>query len=222
MNLSDSHISLLSAFVGGMGLSFTPCAYPLIPIIAGYIGIRTGRSPWKTLALSFVYVTGIAVMYSLLGIAASLSGRLFGSIGANPAVHIFAGALLIIFGLSMFDFFALHVPILKNHRIQSDGGFISTFLFGVTSGLIISPCVTPVLGSILLYLSAKNNVVYGGLLLLVFAYGMGSILILAGACSSILVRLPKSGRWMGHIKKVYAFILVAAGAYLIYASLRRL
>ncbi len=203
-------------------MSFTPCAYPLIPIIAGYIGIRTGRSAWKTLALSFVYVSGIALMYSLLGMAASLSGRLFGGIGAHPAAHIFTGAVVILFGLSMFDFFALHVPVLKHHRIRADGGFISTFLFGITSGLIISPCVTPVLGGILLYLSAKNNVAYGGLLLLVFAYGMGFILIIAGAFSSILVRLPKSGRWMGHIKKAYAVILVAVGAYLIFASLRRL
>jgi thiol:disulfide interchange protein DsbD len=222
MNLSDSHVSLVSAFLGGMGLSFTPCVYPLIPIVAGYIGIRTGRSRLKTLGLAFVYVTGISVTYALLGIFASLSGRLFGSFGSHPVVHIFAGIAVIVFGLSMFDFFTLHVPILKNHRIQGNGGFISTFLFGITSGLIISPCVTPVLGSILLYLSAKNNIVYGGLLLLVFAYGMGFILILEGAFGSLLVRLPRSGVWMGHIKKIYAFILVAAGVWLIFASVRRI
>ena len=221
MNLSNNNIGFISAFVGGVVLSFTPCAYPLIPVVAGYIGIRTGRSKWKSLVLCFVYVTGIAVTYSLLGVIASLTGRLFGGITSNPWFQIGAGIMILVFGLSMFDFFILHVPLLRKHHIKSDGGYISTLVFGISSGLIISPCTTPVLGTILLHLSAKRDIMYGALLLLVFAYGMGLVLILAGTFGSVIAQLPKSGKWMVYVKKMYAFILMAMGVYFICAAIGR-
>jgi cytochrome c-type biogenesis protein len=102
------------------------------------------------------------------------------------------------------------------------GDFISTFVLGLSSGFVVAPCTTPVLGSILVLLSHKSNVLYGGFLLLCFAYGMGAILLISAVFSTFLTTLPKAGAWMGILKKTYAFILIAAGAYFIINALRRL
>jgi thiol:disulfide interchange protein DsbD len=100
--------------------------------------------------------------------------------------------------------------------------YFSTFLLGLTSGLIISPCISPVLGAILVYLSTKKNLLYGMTLLLSFAYGIGLVLILSGTFSSILLGLPKSGKWLIFIKRVFAFLLIGTGIYFIFCGLRRL
>jgi thiol:disulfide interchange protein DsbD len=100
-------------------------------------------------------------------------------------------------------------------------GYLATFLLGLSTGLVASPCLTPVLASILAYLAAKKNILYGMSLLMVFAYGMGIILILAGTFSSILINLPKSGRWMEYVKKIGALLLLGIGLYFIYSGIRR-
>lgn len=223
MNLSGNPIDFLIAFFGGVLVSFTPCVYPLIPISAGFIGIRSAGSRAKGLFLSLVYVGGIAVIYSLLGLIASLSGSLFGEISSSPAAYLFAGAVIIFFALFMSDLLALRLPRLPELSLGRNKGYLPVFLLGLTSGMITSPCLTPVLGSILAYLATKKNLLYGALLLFSFAYGMGFILIIAGAFGSfILGVLPKSGRWTVYVKKLYALILLAMGLYFIYAGLRRL
>jgi thiol:disulfide interchange protein DsbD len=93
---------------------------------------------------------------------------------------------------------------------------------GLTSGLIIGPCLTPALGAILAYLATKKHIIYGTTLLFCFAYGMGFLLILVGTFSGLLANLPKSGKWMVYIKRLAAFILLAMGAYFIYVGIRRL
>ncbi|MFH0935559.1 MAG: cytochrome c biogenesis protein CcdA [Candidatus Omnitrophota bacterium] len=223
MNLSVNPADFLLAFFGGMLVSFTPCVYPLIPVSAGFIGIRSAGSRLKGLALSLVYVAGIAVTYSALGLIASLAGTFFGRISSSPAAYITAGAVIIFFALFMSGLFALRLPAIPGFSGGNKNGYLAVFLLGLTSGLITSPCLTPVLGSILAYLAAKKNLVYGVLLLFSFAYGMGFILIIAGTFGSlILAVLPKSGKWMLYLKRLYAFILLGAGLYFIYAGLRRL
>ena len=222
MNLSGNPIDYLVAFFGGVLLSFTPCVYPLIPISAGFIGVKAAGSKLKGLALSLVYVTGLAITYSLLGLIASLTGRFLGVISANPITHILVGIIIITFGLSMLDIFSISLPaIIKLPKLKK-GNYFSTFLLGLTSGLIVSPCITPVLGAILAYLTTKKNILYAMTLLFSFAYGMGLILILLGTFSTILLSLPQSGKWMVYIKKFAAFVLIGMGIYFVFNGLGRL
>ncbi len=216
MNLSGSPIDYLIAFLGGVLVSFTPCVYPLIPITAGYIGVRGSGAKLKGLVLSLIYVTGVAVAYSVLGLLASLTGTLFGKISYSPLTYIFVGIVIIIFGLSLLDFFKVLLPNIAKPAGFKKQSYISTFLLGLSSGLIVSPCLTPVLGSILAYLAIRKNLFYGATLLFTFAYGMGLLLILIGTFSAALVNLPKSGRWMLYIKRVLSILLCAMGIYFIY------
>lgn len=222
MNLSGSPFDYLIAFFGGILVSFTPCVYPLIPVSIGYIGINSSGSKLKGFILSLVYVTGIAITYSILGLVAVVSGKIFGSIAASPFSYIFTGLVITIFGLAMFDiinmpFFSfMKLPALKQHN------YSSTFLLGIASGLIIGPCLTPVLGSILVYSATKHSIIYGATLLFTFAFGMGLILILSGIFSSFLINLPKTGRWMQQVKRLAAAVLVISGLYFIYSGIRKL
>lgn len=222
MNLCGNPFDYLVAFVGGILVSFTPCIYPLIPISASYIGINSSGSKLKGLLLSLVFVTGTAITYSLLGLLASLTGTIFGTISSHPLTYIFVGMIVILFGFSLLDLFIISLPnIVKLIPLKKQDCF-STLLLGLSSGLITSPCLTPILGSILVYLTTKKNILYGITLLFCFAYGMGFILIILGVFSSLLVSLPKSGKWMLYIKRICAIILIGMGTYFIYSGIRGL
>lgn len=223
MHLSGNPSDFIIAFLGGVLMSLTPCIYPVIPISAGFIGIEAAEFRIRGLILSLLYVTGIAIVYAGLGLSAAITGTLFGSIAMHPVTHIIVGVIIIVFGLAMMDLFTIPLPKISNRAQARDGGYFSAFLLGLSSAFLISPCLSPVLGSILLYTATKKNLLYGATLLFSFAYGMGFILILIGISSAfILNKIPKSGKWMLYIKKAYALILVAFGAYFIYAGLRRI
>jgi thiol:disulfide interchange protein DsbD len=221
MVLSENPVDYLKAFLGGVGMSFTPCVYPLIPVVIGYIGIKAGTTRFRGFSLSLTYVTGVAVTYSLLGLFASLTGKLFGTVSSAPVTYIIVGLVIIFFGLSMLEIFNLSMPRLIKLPVLKEGNYFSTFLLGLTSGLIIGPCTAPALGAILVYLAAKKNIAYGMSVLFSFAYGMGLVLILAGTFGSILVNLPKAGRWLLYIKRVGAVILIGAGLFFIFTGIRR-
>lgn len=221
MTLSGNPFDYVLAFFGGVLISLTPCIYPLIPVTVGFIGATSGGSRQKGFFLSLVYVTGMSLTYSALGLIAALTGSIFGSISAHPLTDLIAGIIILIFGILMLDVFNL--PTLQFIKLPKTekGSYISAFLLGLTSGLVIGPCLTPVLGSILLHAGRRQDMLYGATLLLAFAYGMGLILILIGTFSSILVNLPKSGRWLIVMKKICAFILMGVGLYFIYLAIRR-
>ncbi len=222
MNLSGSPLDYLWVFLGGLLASLSPCVYPLIPITAGFIGVNSSGSRLKGFTLSLTYVTGIAITYSLLGLIASLTGQLFGMVSTHPATYIIVGLVFIIFGLSMLDLFVLPFANLARLPSLKKQNHLSSLFLGLSSGLVVGPCVTPVLGAILAYLVTKKNILYGVSMLLCFSYGLGLIFILVGTFSSILLSLPKLGRWMARIKSSSAVILIAMGAYFIYTAVRRL
>ncbi|MDD4941227.1 MAG: cytochrome c biogenesis protein CcdA [Candidatus Omnitrophica bacterium] len=221
MNLSGSPFDFAAAFLGGVAVSFTPCVFPLIPVTAGYIGARSAGSRWTGFSLGFVYVTGVALTYAALGIIASLTGSMFGRISGHPATRLAVGLIVAAFGFAMLDLFHIPVPRLQRAPALQKGSYISTFALGLTSGFAVAPCTTPVLGSILVVLSQNGNVVYGGFLLLCFAYGMGAVLLLSAVFSTLLTAFPKAGPWMNVLKKVYAAVLFAVAAYFIIDALRR-
>jgi thiol:disulfide interchange protein DsbD len=222
MILSGSPLDYLWAFLGGFFVSLTPCVYPLIPVTAGLIGVNAGVSKIRGVAFSLVYVTGIAITYSALGLFASLTGKIFGEVSSHPAAYFIVGVLIIIFGISMLDVFSLNLPSFLRLPEARSHSYISVFTLGLASGLIVGPCLTPVLGSILAYLITRKNIIYGMTLLFSFAYGMGFILIIVGIFSSILLGLPKLGRVMVYVKKISGVILITMGIYFIILGIRRI
>ncbi|MCU0665567.1 MAG: sulfite exporter TauE/SafE family protein [Candidatus Omnitrophica bacterium] len=222
MNLSGGILDYLIAFLGGVLLSLTPCVYPLLPVSLSYIGISCAGSKLKGFLLGLAYSSGLAFTYMLLGILASLTGKVFGTVSSHPVTQIIIGLIVILFGAAMFDL--VNLPFLNiTKSVKPKGcGYSGVFVLGITSALVITPCVSPVLGSILLLLAAKQNVFYGASLLLSFAYGLGMIFILAGFLGSVILSMPKSGKWMFYAKRAAALILLIMGAVIIFSGIRGL
>jgi thiol:disulfide interchange protein DsbD len=220
MQLSGSPWDFLFVFLGGIAVSLTPCVYPLIPVSAGYITASCQGQRRKGFILSLVYVTGMALAYSALGLFAVLTGNLFGSLSANPLVYLLVGIVIVFFGISMLGLFEFKARFFKLPELKQ-GSYLSTFLLGLFSALAITPCLTPVLGTILAYLTTKQNIAYGWLLLFCFSYGMGLIFIVFGTFGSLLSGLPKAGKWMVLIKKSCAWLIIVFGVYFIYTAIRR-
>lgn len=214
MNLQGDSIGYIGAFLSGILVSFTPCIYPLVPVTLTFIGIKSGSSRLRGLILSLIYVLGVAITYSILGVVASLTGRLFGQISIHPISFLLIGNACIIAGLSFFDIININFTGIRlQNKVKRTGGYFSAFLLGLTSGLVVGPCIGPALGAILLIVANKQNIIYGASLLFVFAYGMGFLLILLGTFSAVFLNLPKSEIWLARIKKICGFILIGIGEY---------
>ena len=210
-----------AAFAGGFLASLSPCVYPMIPIVSAYVGSRNTAesSRARSLQLSLVYVIGMAVVYALLGMIAALTGSLFGQIGTSPWALIFVGNLFILLGLNILEVLPLPPLFSGRYRDCSAPGLLGAFLVGAASGLVASPCISPVLLGLLTFVSTKQSVLYGGSLLFSFSLGMGVLLVVAGTFSGLAARLPKPGRWMIVVKKTLGFLmLVLAEYYLIKAG----
>jgi thiol:disulfide interchange protein DsbD len=214
MNPQGNEITYIGAFLGGVMVSFSPCVYPLLPITLAFISVEAGSSRLRGLVLSLIYVLGIAITYSVLGLIASLTGRLFGQISSHPISFLVIGNACIIAGLSFLDVININFTgIHLQNTIKRTGGYFSAFLLGLTSGLAVSPCTAPMLGVILFIVANKQNILYGASLLFVYAYGMGLLLILAGTFGALFLNLPKSEIWLIRIKKFSGFILLGIGEY---------
>ena len=215
MNLQGNFFDYIVVFLGGIVVSFSPCVYPLVPVTLGFIGAGAGKSSrLRGFLLSLIYVLGLAITYSALGLIASLTGRLFGEISTHPVSFLVIGNACILAGLSFFDIIPLNlIGVEIQGKVKRRGGYVPVFLLGLASGLVAGPCTAPALGTILLYVASRQNILYGASLLFVFAYGMGFLLILVGTFSSLLLNLPKSGEWLIRIKKACGFILIAIGEY---------
>ncbi len=221
MQLSGSPFDFIIAFCAGFLASLTPCIYPLIPISVGFLLGNAQTSKKRAFFLSLFYVTGIAITYSALGVLAVLTGSMFGKFSSSPLVNLVSGIFIFIFGLFMFDLFSFNFRSNLKLPVYRKVNFTAALLLGLVSGLMVSPCLTPILGAILAYLSTKNNLFYGGFLLFCFSYGMGLIFILIGTFGSRIAGLPKSGRWMVVVKKICATAVSLAGLYFIIIAIRR-
>ena len=205
-------MSFFAAFLGGLLTSFTPCIYPMIPITASFIGGRSVGGPkFRALFLSLSYVVGIAVTYSVMGVFAASTGRLFGEISSNPYAYFIIANIIILLGLGMLDVFT--IPVITSKSMTNRGGFFGAFVIGIASGIVVGPCTAPVVGVLLIYVASTQNILLGGSLLFVFALGMSILLILVGTFSGVLAALPKSGEWMVKIKKVMGIFMIGVGEY---------
>ena len=222
---ANSLLTYPLAFVAGLLVSFTPCVYPVIPLQLGFIGGQIAASEQgenrtafssRGLTLSLFFVVGMSLVYAALGAIAALTGTLFGSWAANPWTYILMGNVVLLLALSMFDVFSLQAPqFLSNWNPQKKGkGYVSALLVGASSGLIVGPCTAPALGATLAYVGAQGNLLFGVTVLFVFAFGMGTLMILLGAFSGLLSVLPRSGAWMQRVKILFGILMIIVAQYL--------
>ena len=215
-------LAFLAAYMGGLVISFTPCTYPLIPVTVGFIGAQGSSSKLRGFFLSLFYVGGIALTYSILGGVAALSGRIFGQMQTTPWTYFIMANLCLVMGLSMFDVFNISLPVphklMKLTGDKNKKGFLDSFLIGAVSGVVIGPCTAPALAVLLGYVAVKTNLLLGMSLLFVFAFGMGTLLIIVGTFAGVIASLPKSGKWMTKIKFIFGLILIGAAEYFLYTA----
>ena len=209
-------LTLLAIFIAGLLTSFTPCIFPMIPITLSILGHNADKnSRAKNLSRSIVYVLGIATTYAVLGVAAALTGSLFGRLLAHPGVIWSMSILFIALAFSMWGFFEIQAPAFIRAKFQSGQveGYSGIFGMGLVAGIVASPCVGPVLISILSFVSTTQNAWLGFLYLFVYALGLGLIFIVIGLFSEAIRLLPKSGVWMDQVKFILGLLMVGAALY---------
>ncbi|WP_243078745.1 protein-disulfide reductase DsbD [Pantoea sp. MQR6] len=212
--------SPLWALLIGIGVAFTPCVLPMYPLISGIIlGGQRNYSLGRLFALAMVYVQGMALTYTLLGVIVAAAGLRFQAALQHPYVLIGLSALFIILALSMFGLFSLQLPSTLQTRLtlwsnrQQSGSLIGVFLMGALAGLICSPCTTAPLSAILLYIAQSGNLWAGAGTLWLYALGMGLPLVVVTMFGNKL--LPKSGPWMQMVKEGFGFVILALPVFLL-------
>uniref|UniRef100_UPI00404726C2 protein-disulfide reductase DsbD n=1 Tax=Rheinheimera sp. TaxID=1869214 RepID=UPI00404726C2 len=214
--LSDgaSLATLAGFFLLGLGLAFTPCVFPMYPILTSIIvGQGKQLSSKRAFTLSFSYVQGMAITYSLLGLVVASLGVKFQGYMQHPAVLIVASVIFVLLALAMFGVFNLSLPSSWQEKIssvsnkQQGGSHKGAFTMGALSGLIASPCTTAPLSAALLYVAQSGDLLLGAITLYILSLGMGLPLLLLGSSGGKL--LPKAGNWMNAVKTTFGFLLLA-------------
>ncbi|MYM97275.1 protein-disulfide reductase DsbD [Duganella vulcania] len=204
----------------GLGLSFTPCVLPMVPILSSIIvgeGAQSSRS--RGLMLSSAYSLGMAIVYTGLGVAAGFAGEGLAAQFQNPWVLGTFALLMALLSLSMFGYYELQVPAVFQSRLssvsnrQSAGKLAGVFVMGMISALIVGPCVGPALLGILVFISGSHDAVLGGAALFAMAVGMSVPLLLVGVSAGAL--LPRAGAWMDAVKRFFGVMLLAVGWWLV-------
>lgn len=210
---------VISFFGFGLLLSLTPCVLPMIPILSGIIVGSRQKGRLHNFNLSLAYTLGMALSYTLIGIAAGLSGQLL-SVALQNAWALSAAALVfVLLALSMFGFYELRLPERFENRMTDatnrfkGGRLLGVFAMGALSALIVSPCVAAPLAGALLYISQSHDVVLGGVALFALSLGMGVPLLLIGASADSL--LPKAGPWMNAVRNFFGVLMLAVALWLI-------
>jgi thiol:disulfide interchange protein DsbD len=219
--LTDSPVTALPlVFAAGVLTSFTPCIYPMIPITAAIVGGTTvGESTparGRVALLTFAYVLGLALTYSILGLIAGLSGTMFGSISTNPWLYFAMANLLLIAALAMLDVLPVRVPaalLARASTAGTRGRAGGAFVMGAMSGLVAAPCSAPVMAAVLTWVSRTQSAWLGFSYLFAFSLGMCALLVVVGLSSGTLSRLPRAGVWMVWVKRGFAIVMIGVAEY---------
>jgi len=229
------------AYLGGVLSSLTPCIYPMIPITVGVVGGLSktesgfGKKPWKEIiSKTSAYLFGMILVYATLGVVAGLTGSIFGSLTNRPFSYLFLGGVFTISALMMLEVIPSDIGFLvskfsnlfkskKNKTPPSLNhpekiGMKAAIGLGATSGVLSSPCTTPVLTVILAYIAKSKSVGFGLSLMIGFALGLGTLLIVIALFTGAVKILPRSGNWMKTVKLLSGLILLAFAQYLFYLS----
>lgn len=213
-SLFNSKYAIFGFFLLGLGLAFTPCVLPMLPLLSAIvIGQNQRPNMWRAFALSFVYVQGMALTYTLLGLIVAAIGLPFQVALQHPYVMIGLSIIFVLLALSMFGVFTLQLPSSLQTKLsllsqqQKAGALGGVFLMGMIAGLVASPCTSAPLSGALLYVAQSGDLFTGAITLYLLALGMGVPLILITLFGNKI--LPKSGMWMETVKKLFGFVMLA-------------
>ncbi len=210
----DNLLLVLAAFFAvGLGLAFTPCVLPMIPILSGILsGAGENLTTRRALWLSCVYVLASAVVFTIVGVIAGLAGHNLQAAMQKPAVLIAFAGVFVLLALSMFGFYELQMPAWLQNRLnalsnqQKAGSTAGVAIMGLLSALLVGPCVAPPLAGAVLYIGQQRDPVLGGAALFAMALGMGAPLVVFGASAGRL--LPRAGAWMDTVKAVFGVVFL--------------
>jgi thiol:disulfide interchange protein DsbD len=213
---SSLWLSLIGFFLGGLALNLTPCIYPLIPITVSYFGGRSAGIRGNTYVQAALYMLGLAVTNSLLGLWGVLSGQMLGAILQRPLVIILIACLFLLLGLSFFGLWEFRLPAWLTRRASKNyGGYFGSLFMGLTLGIVAAPCLGPFILGLLTYVAQLGSPFMGFLCFFVLSLGLGLPLAVLAFFSGAVDRLPLSGDWMMWIRKLMGWVLVAMASYMI-------
>ena len=216
---TGSLIAFLLVFLGGVVTSIGPCNVAMIPLIVGYVGGSANLSRARSFALSLTFAIGLAITFMLLGVAATLVGGLIG--GTSRVWYYGVAGVCFVIGLQMFGVLSLPMPQWFGRLRERIGlkGLPGALALGLVSGLVASQCATPVLAAVLTYVMARQGMlVYGALLLFVYALGRGVPIVLAGTFTGVVKRLQALGPWSRVIEKASGVIMLGVGVYFLWIA----
>jgi thiol:disulfide interchange protein DsbD len=211
---SGLFLSLIFVFLAGLALNLTPCVYPLIPITIGYFGGQSEGKTSRLVMLGLLYMLGMALTYSVVGVVTALSGAVFGSLLQNPIVIIIIALLFVALALSQFGVYEFKLPdswVMKAGGAK--GGAFGAFFMGLTMGIVAAPCIGPFVLGLVTYVAAKADPLYGFLMFFVLALGLGFPYLLLAIFSGKIKNLPRAGLWMEGVKHIFGFLLVGMAFY---------
>ncbi len=208
--------TLLGIFLGGMALNLTPCVYPLIPITVSYFGGKSGLGQGRLAVHGLLYLVGLALTNSILGVVAALTGGLMGSLLQNPLVLLTVAAVLVAFATSLFGFWELRLPAgLTQAASKSYAGYFGSLFMGLTLGVVAAPCIGPFVLGLLTWVASLGSPWLGFLIFFTLSLGLGLPLFILAMFSGSLEKLPRSGEWMLWVRKLMGWVLVGMAAYFI-------
>ena len=206
-------------FVGGLALNLTPCVYPVIPLTVSFFGGQAPGAGGRVFRLAALYVLGMATMYSALGVAAALSGKLFGAALQSPWALAGIATVLVLLALSMFGLYDIRVPTALMQKTGARSGAAGAYAMGLLVGIVAAPCVGPFVLGLLAFVAARQNAALGFLFFFVLSLGLGLPYLFLAAFSGSLARLPRAGMWMEGVKSVFGWVLLAMAAYFLRTAL---
>ena len=215
--------TLVAILLGGLALNLTPCVYPLIPITVSYFGGKSEKIKGHIIIHGILYMFGLAITNSLLGLSAALSGGMLGFALQSPYVLIFVAGVMVAMALSFFGLWDLRLPFwLTRIASKNYAGFSGTFFMGLTLGIVAAPCLGPFILGLLVYVGQRGDPFVGFLYLFTLSIGLGLPLSVLAIFSGAIARLPKSGDWMLWIRKLMGWVLLGMAAFMISPLLSQL
>jgi len=211
-------LTLLGVFLGGIALNLTPCVYPLIPITASYFGGRseTDERQGYLILHGLLYILGLSVMNSAIGISAAFTGKLMGSFLQHPAVLIFVSSVLLLMALNFFGFWELRLPgFLSSAVSKSHTGYAQSLFMGLTLGIVAAPCIGPFIIGLLTMVAQKGDPLFGFLIFFTLSIGLGLPLFVLSLFAGNVSKLPRSGEWLIWIRNLFGWIMLAMAVFFI-------
>ncbi|HTT75199.1 MAG TPA: cytochrome c biogenesis protein CcdA [Candidatus Binataceae bacterium] len=208
-------LGFLVVLLGGLALNLTPCVYPLIGVTIAYFGNQSA-GPRKVVGLAILYVLGIALTFSTVGVAVALSGGLFGAALENPYVLITIAAMLLLLAASSFGLYSLQPPQWLMRRAgPARPGYLGALLMGLGMGVVAAPCIGPIVLGLLLMVEENGNPFFGFALFFTLAIGLGLPYIALALAAGSIRQLPRSGAWLAWVEQLFGFVLIGLALYFV-------